>query len=151
MSEIIVQTEFTEVVNLIKKSRFRALQAVNSELVNLYWQIGQIVSARVASGFWGERTVDELAAFINEKMPELKGFTRRGLYRMKQFYETYAPESECYKVWLQAWQNKDSEIVSPPLTQFQTEQSQQDTIVSAVPTQLQMPNPFLTEVLTKIT
>jgi predicted nuclease of restriction endonuclease-like (RecB) superfamily len=140
--------EFEQIVRLIEDARSRALRQVNAELVILNYQIGQIVSERVENGVWGEKTVDELADFIKSKMPELKGFTRRGLYRMKQFYETYLPDSECYKVWFQTRQNKPSPIVSTVLTQLQDEQNQQDAIVSAVPTQLL--NTFLSEVLTKI-
>ena len=141
-------TEFEQIVRLIEDARSRALRQVNIELVTLNYQIGQIVSGRVANGVWGEKTVDELADFIKSKMPELKGFTRRGLYRMKQFYETYLPDSECYKVWFQTQQNKPSPIVSTAVTQLQDEQNQQDTIVSALPTQLR--NTFLSEVLTKV-
>ena len=126
-------TEFEQIVRLIEDSRSRALRQVNAELVTLYFEIGQIVSERVANGVWGEKTVDELADFIKAKMPELRGFTRRGLYRMKQFYETYAPDSECFQVW----QKTQAQIVSTVVTQLQDEQNQQDTIVSAVPTQLQ--------------
>jgi len=43
----------------------------------------------VENAQWGTAVVDNLAKFIKEKHPEIKGFTRRGLYRMKQFYETY--------------------------------------------------------------
>ena len=39
---------------------------------------------------WGDKTVNELADFIQKNNPELKGFNRAGLYRMIQFYETYA-------------------------------------------------------------
>lgn len=125
-------TDFLQIVRLIGESRNRALQKVNAELVMLNYQIGQIVSQKVANGIWGEKTVDELAKFINAKMPELKGFTRRGLYRMKQFYETYSPDSECFQVWSKTQPKKQAEIVSPMATQFE------------------MPNNFLSEVLIKI-
>ena len=143
-------TDFKQIVRLIEESRTRALRKVNAELVTLYYQIGQIVSEKVANGVWGEKTVDELAKFINAKMPGLKGFTRRGLYRMKQFYETYSPDSECFQVWSKTQPNKQAEIVSPAVTQLQTQENEQDTIVSALPTQFEVPNSFLTEVLTKV-
>ena len=37
----------------------------------------------------GDNYIASLAAFINKKQPELRGFDRRGLYRMMQFYNTY--------------------------------------------------------------
>lgn len=144
-------SDFERIVRLIEDARSRALRQVNAELVMLYFEIGQIVSQKVANGVWGEKTVDELADFIKAKMPDLKGFTRRGLYRMKQFYETYSSDSECFQVWLKTQQNNQSQIVSTAVTQLQDEQTQQNTIVSAVPTQLQeSTNSFLSKILTKI-
>jgi predicted nuclease of restriction endonuclease-like (RecB) superfamily len=89
MSELTIKTEFAEVVNLIKSSRHKALQAVNAELINLYWQIGEHISNRVANEAWGKSVVKELAEFIQQTEPDLKGFSPQNLWRMKQFYETY--------------------------------------------------------------
>lgn len=81
--------DFDEVVNLIKKSRYAALKSVNSELINLYWKIGEYIDNKIKKAEWGEAIVDQLADHINKCHPELKGYTRRNLYRMRQFYETY--------------------------------------------------------------
>jgi len=89
MSELIIKTEFTEVVNLIKQSRYKALQAVNSELINLYWQIGEYICNRVESEGWGKSVVVQLAEYLQMNEPDLKGFSDKNLWRMKQFYETY--------------------------------------------------------------
>ena len=55
---------FTEIVRLIGASRERAMQAVNTALIELYWQIGEVISRRVAAAQWGEGTVDQLASYI---------------------------------------------------------------------------------------
>ena len=80
---------FAEVVGLIHAARRRAYQAVNTALVDLYWQVGESVSRRIETGTWGEGTVDQLARYIAERHPDIRGFTRRNLYRMRQFFETY--------------------------------------------------------------
>ncbi|MGV3588168.1 MAG: DUF1016 N-terminal domain-containing protein, partial [Adhaeribacter sp.] len=82
--------KFSEIINLIKAARLQAIQKVNTELINLYWAVGKYINLRLANASWGEKTIDELAHHIKMHHPELKGFNRRGLYRMKQFYETYA-------------------------------------------------------------
>lgn len=133
-------TDFEQIVRLIEESRNRTYRQINAELVTLYYEIGRIVSERVAAGNWGEKTVDALAAFIKSKMPEMKGFTRRGLYRMKQFYETYSPESECFKLWNKTRKNELPEIVSPLVTQLQAKENQEDSFVSAVLTQISWSN-----------
>lgn len=88
---------FDEIVRMIDAARERAWRAVNTELVSLYWEIGKWLSARKAKAEWGDKTILELAAHIAKNRPDLKGFSRPGLYRMLQFYELY----------------KDDEIVSP--------------------------------------
>lgn len=89
MSDLVKNPNFAEVVSLIKKSRFAALRAVNSELINLYWQIGEYISERIESEGWGKSVVKDLADFIQRTEPTLKGFSPQNLWRMRQFYETY--------------------------------------------------------------
>jgi predicted nuclease of restriction endonuclease-like (RecB) superfamily len=83
------ETQFLEVVGLIKQARTNAYQSVNAELINCYWQVGGYISGRIANASWGDKTVGDLADYIERQYPELKNFNRRSLYRMKQFYETY--------------------------------------------------------------
>jgi predicted nuclease of restriction endonuclease-like (RecB) superfamily len=85
---------FADIVALISSSRTRALQAVNTALVELYWQIGGIVSQKLERAEWGDGVVEELAQFIAKTQPGLRGFTRANLFRMKQFYETYSREEK---------------------------------------------------------
>ncbi len=106
MSELIIQTKFTEVVNLIKQSRYKALQAVNSELINLYWQIGEYICQRVEREGWGKSVVKELADFIQKNEPTLKGFTSQNLWRMRQFYDTYKDSPKLAALWREiSWSN----------------------------------------------
>jgi predicted nuclease of restriction endonuclease-like (RecB) superfamily len=84
-----LQTSFVEVVDLIHKARQRAFQAVNTELIDLYWRIGEYISRKMETAAWGEGVVDQLADFIARQHPDIKGFTRRNLFRMRQFYEVY--------------------------------------------------------------
>ncbi|MGD0838381.1 MAG: PDDEXK nuclease domain-containing protein [Polyangia bacterium] len=80
---------FAEVVALIEAARGRAYQAVNAELVSLYWRLGEYISRKIASAEWGDGVVDELAASLSRRFPGLRGFTRRNLFRMRQFFEAY--------------------------------------------------------------
>jgi predicted nuclease of restriction endonuclease-like (RecB) superfamily len=62
---------------------------VNTSLIDLYWQVGEIISRKIASAEWGDGVVNQLADHIAKTQPGLRGFTRRNLFRMRQFYETY--------------------------------------------------------------
>ena len=86
----------------IETARNNAYRKVNEELILMYQSVGKALSEGSKSAEYGDAYMDSLADYIQERFPGIKGFTRRGLYRMKQFYETYA----------------DDEKVSPLVTQL---------------------------------
>jgi predicted nuclease of restriction endonuclease-like (RecB) superfamily len=84
---------FSEVVKLIAASKQKAFQAVNTTLIDLYWKIGATISRKIETAEWGDGVVEQLARFIARTEPGLRGFTRRNLFRMRQFYEAYREDS----------------------------------------------------------
>jgi len=94
--------DFADIAQLIAAARQRAVQAVNTTLIELYWQIGEHISRKIAASEWGDGVVDQLARYLAQTQPGLRGFTRRNLFRMRQFYEAYA----------------SNELVSPLVTQL---------------------------------
>jgi predicted nuclease of restriction endonuclease-like (RecB) superfamily len=88
-----VQEQFDHILSLIKNARNKALQAVNSEQIVLYWTVGQFVQQKLDAAEWGESTVLKLSIFLQSKDPTLSNFSKRGIYRMRQFYLAY-PEFE---------------------------------------------------------
>ena len=84
-----MHNRFTDIIQLIKQARTNAIKAVNAELINLYWNIGAYISQKLEKAEWGDAVVTELAKFIQMQEPDLKGFSNKNLWRMKQFYETY--------------------------------------------------------------
>ncbi|AXE16816.1 DUF1016 domain-containing protein [Runella rosea] len=80
---------FTDIIQLIKQSRINAIKAVNAQLINLYWNIGEYISKKIEQSDWGDSVVAELAKYIQQNEPEIKGFSDKNIWRMKQFYETY--------------------------------------------------------------
>lgn len=88
-----LQINFTEITLLIRRARAQALQSVNAELINLYWDIGEHISRQIMAQGWGKSVVSELAAFIAREEPQARGFSDKNLWRMKQFYETYRDKS----------------------------------------------------------
>jgi predicted nuclease of restriction endonuclease-like (RecB) superfamily len=153
--------DFEQIVLLIQEARSRVYAKANAELVLLYFNVGKTVSEKVTAGKWGENTVQELANFIAARQPNLSGFNRRGLYRMKQFYETYNIVSACFLLWLsiadinvsptatylQSIENDLDIKVSTPPTQFKNTAI---GIVSPTATQLEMHNSFLNHILLKV-
>lgn len=83
---------FRAIVGLIQSARTRALQAVNTELIDLYWRVGKHISRRIAADGWGKSTILSLADFIRREQPNVRGFSAQNLWRMRQFYETYSDQ-----------------------------------------------------------
>ena len=89
MNNVIEKNEFDEVVSIIETRKRNAYVKVNEELINMYWDVGKYVSEKVNNSLWGSKTIQKLADYIKTKYPNLSGFDRTGIYRMKQFYEMY--------------------------------------------------------------
>lgn len=94
--------DFGAVISIIENAKGRALKAVNAELINMYWEVGKYLSNLCAHSSFGDKVIDDVAKYISKNAPTIKGFNRRGLYRMRKFYETY----------------RDDEFVSTLLTQI---------------------------------
>ncbi|MFV3319146.1 PDDEXK nuclease domain-containing protein [Pseudomonas sp. NY15374] len=83
------EERFDEVVSLIHSARQRCMQAVNTQLIELYWQVGAYISRKIENAEWGDAVVSQLAAHLARTQPGLRGFTRPNLFRMRQFFEAY--------------------------------------------------------------
>lgn len=93
------ETDFQTIVNQIQQTKRNVYQFANQLLIELYWNIGQVISQQVASTKWGKSIVSELAKFIVQQDPEIKGFSDKNLWRMKQFYETYQDDEKLATLW----------------------------------------------------
>ena len=80
---------FADIIQLIKQSHTNAIRAVNAELINLYWNIGAYINQKIEQAEWGDSVVTELAKYIQQNEPYVKGFSDKNIWRMKQFYEPY--------------------------------------------------------------
>ncbi|MBQ4315180.1 MAG: hypothetical protein IJC21_07050 [Lentisphaeria bacterium] len=93
---------FSELKKRIKTARQTAVQAVNRELVLLYWQIGNEILVRQEQAGWGAKVVNQLSADLKTAFPDMQGFSPRNLKYMRAFAA--------------AWQ--DFEIVQEVLAQL---------------------------------
>ncbi len=77
------QSDFAEISALISAARQRAVQAVNTTLIELYWQVGQTISRKIEQAQWGDGVVVQLADHLAQTQPGLRGFTRSNLFWMR--------------------------------------------------------------------
>lgn len=99
--------QFADVVEMIRNTRSQVFRMANTALIDLYWKIGEYLSVKISSAEWGEGVVKQLAEHIRRNCPDIKGFSDKNLWRMKQFYEAYETESEKLSTVLRqiSWSN----------------------------------------------
>ena len=78
-----------DVKGRIQTAQLRAAFAANSELIRLYWQVGQLLDRRQAEEGWGAAVIPRLARDLANELPEVKGFSERNIRLMLQFYRAY--------------------------------------------------------------
>ena len=70
------------ILEMIREARQNALQSVNKELIRLYWKVGEYLSIEAEKASHGDAFINATAKQIEENAPGIRGFNRRGLYRM---------------------------------------------------------------------
>jgi predicted nuclease of restriction endonuclease-like (RecB) superfamily len=83
-----------EIKHHIKSSQLRAVLAANSELIALYWHIGQSIVSLQTAKRWGTAVVEQLAADLRSEHPGIQGFSRTSLFAMRQMYLFFSPRFE---------------------------------------------------------
>jgi predicted nuclease of restriction endonuclease-like (RecB) superfamily len=79
-----------EIKNQIRRRQFRALQAVNHELLDLYWWLGENIHQRQGAQGWGKAVVENLARDLQAEFPGRNGFSAQNLWLMRQFFNEYS-------------------------------------------------------------
>lgn len=78
----------------IRQSQYEALKAVNKELIALYWDIGRMIVERQKKYGWGKAIVENLANDLQKEFSGIRGFSSQNVWRMRQFYLTYAKNTK---------------------------------------------------------
>lgn len=85
-----LESDFKELIRNVKEdilsTRYKIMENANLELLNLYFRLGKIISENIK---YGNNFIDNLATFLKLEFPNMKGFSKRNLSRMKTFYEEY--------------------------------------------------------------
>lgn len=98
--------DFSSIINIIQGHRNNAYRKINEELIRMYFEIGEYLSKKVNSGEYGDGVILKISKHIEKQYPTLKGFSKRGLYQMIQFYETYSKEQKVRPLVAQlSWTN----------------------------------------------
>jgi len=86
----VYSTLLREIKTRIQKSQLSVARSINTELTNMYWDIGHMIHIRQQEEGWGSGIIPKLAKDIVNELPEIKGFSERNLKRMLKFYREYS-------------------------------------------------------------
>jgi len=85
----VYQSLLADVKVKIRNAQIRAALSINAGMINLYWDIGRIISDLQNEQGWGATVTSRLATDIRNELPEIKGFSERNLKFMVQFSKAY--------------------------------------------------------------
>ncbi len=77
-----------EIKQKVRQAQYEALKAVNLQLINLYWEIGQSIAEKQSES-WGKAVVPTLSKELQAEFPGMGGFSEGNLWLMAQFYTEY--------------------------------------------------------------
>ena len=87
----VIQGIYQQIREVLIQSRTRALQAVNTEMVVCYWQIGRLIIEEEQRGetraVYGKGLIKELSGRLVDEFG--RGFHQRNLWFMRNFYLAY--------------------------------------------------------------
>ena len=99
---IMLDTNFNKIIEFVENRKNNAYKKVNEELILLYLDVGKYLFDLQQDSNYGDKITTRAANFMKNNYPNIKGFTKRNIERMIQFYKIY----------------KDDEIATPLVTQL---------------------------------
>lgn len=97
-----IDTSFNKIIEFIESRKNNAYRKVNEEMILLYLDVGKYLFDLQQESNYGDKITSKAASFMKNNYPNIKGFTKRNIERMIQFYKTY----------------KDDKIATPLVTQL---------------------------------
>ena len=90
----IVTSDFAEWITTLKtkirSARNKLAFTINSQVVELYWEIGRDIAEKQQSSAWGSGFIEQIAKELKHDFPDIKGFSRRNIYAILQWYKFYS-------------------------------------------------------------
>jgi predicted nuclease of restriction endonuclease-like (RecB) superfamily len=122
MTELLTNKDYkTWLIDLkskIQQSQIKAALAVNSQLIQLYWDLGRQIVEKQETAKWGSGFIDQLSKDLKEEFPTMGGFSAVNLRRCRQLFMFYADRL----IWAQPVLKLDSGIdpnAKQPVSQLQ--------------------------------
>lgn len=124
MSELLQNNEYrnwlTILKSQIKHSQIKAALAVNSQLIQLYWELGKGIVEKQENAAWGSGFIEQLSKDLKSEFPDISGFSAKNLRYCKSFFEYYnsSPIWQQVVAKLQSTENQNTNDPYNPLSQI---------------------------------
>ncbi|MDA3882282.1 MAG: DUF1016 N-terminal domain-containing protein [Bacteroidales bacterium] len=79
-----------EIKEKIRSAQIKSAIQVNTTLIQLYWDIGAIITEKQDKESWGTKIIEQIAVDLKKEFPDTLGFSRSNLFSMRKFYRFYA-------------------------------------------------------------
>ena len=83
--------------NKVRLVQIKAVVKVNSELLQFYWELGQDIVYKQKNAKWGDGFLNQLSIDLSSEFPDMKGFSKRNLELIRQWYLFYSKEKPIAK------------------------------------------------------
>lgn len=91
MESLMITKDYLEAVKALKdaitKSRYRAAQHVNKEVLYLNYAIGRFISINSRTAKWGSNAIKIISELLQKELPGLRGYSETNIKLMRLFYE----------------------------------------------------------------
>jgi len=115
--EISIKTQYNELLVQLKLQirsvHAKAALAVNTSLIQLYWNTGKMIAENQALFEGRSSYVDQLAKDLQAEFPDIKGFSKRNIFYCRKFYLFYT-ESSVQQVAALKTEHSETEPVQQP-------------------------------------
>jgi len=88
------QNWLDQIKTKIKTAQYRAALSVHSVLLELYWEMGKEIVEKQKVEAWGSGFIEQFAADLRKSFPDIKGFSKRNVYAIRQWYLFYSERFE---------------------------------------------------------
>jgi predicted nuclease of restriction endonuclease-like (RecB) superfamily len=77
-----------DIKSKIRSSQLKAVMAVNSALIEFYWELGKIVSEK--ENIWGNKLIEQVSKDLKDEFPEMKGLSVTNIKYCRLFYNYFS-------------------------------------------------------------
>lgn len=81
------KTWISTLKNKVRSTQIKATFAVNSILIEFYWELGKMISEKQTA--YGTAFLEQVSKDLKAEFPDMNGFSVRNLKYTRQFYQFY--------------------------------------------------------------